>query len=103
MQENPITKRLLNKNGHSFIPKNPLLIALIQFWKIHFETIQFRIHENAIKNTPLKNILRAMRTTFGRTSIMKNGKRIKVFFLIFVCFLRNIVTQTKSVQSHVKI
>ena len=31
----------LKKSVHSLIQKNHLLIALIQFWKIHFETIQF--------------------------------------------------------------
>ena len=33
---------LLNKiSVHSLLQTNPLLMALIQFWKSHFETIQF--------------------------------------------------------------
>ena len=40
----------------------------------------------------LKHILRAIRTTYGRTSIMKNGNRIKgkLYFCLF--FSKNIVT-----------
>ena len=93
-----------NKTFHSLIQKNPLLIALIQFWEIDFETIQFWIQDNPIlKNKPSKNILRAIRTTYERTSIMKKSKSNQGKIMFFVWFFKNIVTHTKSVQSHVQI